>query len=59
VGGIRRCRWIGVQDDLFDLKGDSLNAMMILSRVQELLGVEVPLRKFMSGNATVAVSRLR
>jgi acyl carrier protein len=45
---------IGVEDDLFDLKGDSLNAMSILSRVEELFGVEVPLRKFMSGKTTIA-----
>ena len=44
---------IGVEDDLFDLNGDSLNAMSILSRVEELFGVEVPLRKFMSGKTTV------
>jgi NAD(P)-dependent dehydrogenase (short-subunit alcohol dehydrogenase family)/acyl carrier protein len=45
---------IGVEDDLFDLNGDSLNAMSILSRVDELFGVEVPLRKFMSGKTTIA-----
>ena len=34
---------IGVQDNLFDLGGHSLTASLILSRVQETFGVDVPL----------------
>jgi acyl transferase domain-containing protein len=44
---------IGVQDDLFDLNGDSLTAMAILARVRESLHVDVPLREFIGSTATV------
>jgi polyketide synthase PksJ len=44
---------IGVQDDLFELNGDSLRAMSILARMQELFGVEVPLRQFIGRKPTV------
>lgn len=44
---------IGVQDDLFDLNGDSLRAMSILARMQELFDVEVPLRQFIGKKPTV------
>jgi surfactin family lipopeptide synthetase A len=34
---------IGVHDSLFDLGGHSLTAFLILSRIQDTFGVEVPL----------------
>jgi acyl carrier protein len=44
---------IAVDDDFFEIGGHSLLAMRILSRVQKLFEVEVPLRTFFQ-NPTVA-----
>jgi len=35
---------IGIQDNFFDLGGHSLKATQVMSRVQQVLGVKVPLR---------------
>jgi acyl carrier protein len=44
---------VGVDDNFFDLGGDSLKAGLFLSRVEESFGVKVPLRQFFA-QATVA-----
>jgi acyl carrier protein len=37
---------VGVEDDFFRLGGESLSALQILNRVQELYGIELSLREF-------------
>lgn len=44
---------VGVDDDLFDLNGDSLRAMEILAQTEASFGVEVPLRDFVARKPTV------
>lgn len=43
---------IGVRDDFFELGGDSLKAIILLSRVHQATGVKIPLADFF-GRATV------
>ncbi|WP_181791019.1 acyl carrier protein, partial [Streptomyces phytophilus] len=38
---------LGPDDDFYDLGGDSLTAIRIVRRLEQRLGVEVPLREFM------------
>jgi acyl carrier protein len=44
---------VGVDDNFFDLGGDSLKAGLFLSRVEESFGAKVPLRQFFA-QATIA-----
>ncbi len=54
---------IGVNDDFFELGGDSLKAMTVRARIEKALDVEMPLSEFfkyptirkLAGNMTVAV----
>lgn len=50
VLGVER---VGVQDNFFDLGGHSLKATQVMARVQQALGVNVPLRNLF-GDPTVA-----
>jgi amino acid adenylation domain-containing protein len=37
---------VGVQDDFFDLGGDSLRAMVIASKIHKELNIEIPIQEF-------------
>lgn len=45
---------VGRDEDLFEMGGDSLVALRILTRVLEQLGVEIPLHRVFQADATVA-----
>ncbi|HYE31188.1 MAG TPA: condensation domain-containing protein [Methylomirabilota bacterium] len=50
---------LGVEDNFFEIGGDSLRAMQILARVRESFGVELPLSSLFGPGATIAgMSRL-
>jgi len=57
--GVRRLERVGVGDNFFELGGSSLLAAQGVSRVCQLLSVELPLREFfaMPPIARVAVHR--
>jgi phthiocerol/phenolphthiocerol synthesis type-I polyketide synthase E len=48
------CADIGVEDSFFDLGGDSLIALRILTRVRELYGVQLSLKALLGSRPTVA-----
>lgn len=45
---------IGIHDGFFDLGGESLRAMQIVSRVRKVFGVTVPMESFVIHGATIA-----
>ena len=51
--GIER---VGMEDDFFRLGGESLSALQILNRVQELCGVELSLREFFDAPTIVGLT---
>jgi acyl transferase domain-containing protein/acyl carrier protein len=49
---------IGAQDNFFELGGDSLAAVPIISRLQDIFGVNIPLRRFFEAPTVAALARL-
>jgi acyl transferase domain-containing protein len=47
---------VGLHDDFFRLGGESLAALQILNRVQEVVGMEVSLKKFFEGPTVAGLS---
>jgi phthiocerol/phenolphthiocerol synthesis type-I polyketide synthase E len=45
---------VGVDDDFFDLGGDSLVALQVITRVREHFNIEIPVRAFLDIRPTVA-----
>lgn len=43
-GEVLKLKQVGIQDNFFDLGGHSLLAVQVISRVRDVLGLEVPLR---------------
>ncbi|MDH4471664.1 MAG: type I polyketide synthase [Fluviicola sp.] len=49
---------IGIQDDFFELGGDSLKAMVILKRIQKQYGIELSLNDFFEHPSIESVAKL-
>lgn len=49
---------IGVDDNFFELGGHSLLAMQVLSRLRDLLKIELPLRAFLNSPTVAALGRI-
>ncbi len=47
---------VGIEDDFFQLGGDSLKAMNVVSKIYKVLGVEIPLKEFFQGRTIKAIS---
>ncbi len=47
---------VGLHDDFFTLGGESLAALQILNRVQEIFGVDISLKKFFEGPTVLRLS---
>lgn len=53
-GEVLRLKVSDISSEFFDLGGDSLKAVRVLSNIQNKLGVELPLTLFFQGHATVS-----
>lgn len=51
-------RGIGTQDDFFELGGHSLLAMQVAARIEERLGVAVPLERLFDATTVAALARV-
>lgn len=49
---------IGVEDDFFELGGDSLKAITVIAKTQKALGVHIPLKDFFDHPTIESLSRL-
>jgi acyl transferase domain-containing protein/surfactin synthase thioesterase subunit/acyl carrier protein len=49
---------IGVQDNFFEIGGDSLLAVRLIGRVQETLGIEIPLRRVVEEPTIAGIARV-
>ena len=47
---------VGLRDDFFTLGGESLAALQILNRVQDMFGMEVSLKKFFESPTVAGLS---
>jgi len=41
---VLRVQRVGIEDDFFELGGDSIQATRVIARMREMLGLEIPLR---------------
>ncbi|MCP4657227.1 MAG: acyltransferase domain-containing protein, partial [bacterium] len=48
---------VGVDDDFFELGGDSLLATQVVSRLRDAFGVEIPLEDFLEGRTVAGLAR--
>ena len=48
------CKEIGLDDDFVDLGGDSLSAMLCISRIRTEFHVNVPIDEFFMDQATIS-----
>ncbi|THA25971.1 non-ribosomal peptide synthetase [Streptomyces sp. RKND-216] len=49
---------VGVHDQFFTLGGDSIRAMHTVARMRELMGIEIPLREFLSATTVESQAQL-
>jgi acyl carrier protein len=47
---------VGVEDNFFDLGGDSLLATQVISRVRAAFEIDLPLRRFFEGSTVAALA---
>ena len=51
---VLRVSRVGIDDDFFDLGGDSVKISQVVARIREAFDVEIPLPRLYSGARTVA-----
>jgi len=54
--GLLRRERVGVEDNFFDLGGDSLLATQVVSRVRAAFEIDLPLRRFFEGSTVAALA---
>ena len=50
--------WLGVNDDFFELGGHSLLATQVMSRINRLFNIQLPLRRFFEAKTIEALAEV-